>query len=85
MYANKIIPRLEKGETEPVKPGRDVSLKEGREIAEMLYETGPKGLEFARYAVDMHLVRNYHYVKFNYPDLLEVLVPAACQQDSERI
>ena len=31
----------------PVKPGRDLSLKEGREIAEMLYETGPKGLEFA--------------------------------------
>lgn len=75
MYANKIIPRLEKGEIEPVKPGRDVSLKEGREIAEMLYKTGPKGLEFAEYAVDMHLVRNYHYVKFNYPNLLDFLVP----------
>ena len=47
-----------------------LSLKEGREIAEMLYENGPKGLVFAEYAVDMHLVRNYHYVKFNYPDLL---------------
>jgi coenzyme F420 hydrogenase subunit beta len=75
MYAKKIIPRLEKGESRPVKPGRDMSLKEGREIARMLYERGPKGLEFARYAVDMHLVRNYHYVKFNYPEFLGVLVP----------
>jgi len=75
MYANKIIPRLEKRDAAPVKPGRDVSLKKGREIAEMLYETGPKGLQFAEYAVDMHLVRNYHYVKFNFPALLDVLVP----------
>ena len=75
MYANKIIPRLENRDDAPVKPGRDLSLKEGRQIADMLYETGPKGLEFAEYAVDMHLVRNYHYVKFNYPDLLDVLVP----------
>ncbi len=75
MYANKIIPRLANRDAAPVKPGRDVSLKEGREIADMLYETGPKGLEFAGYAVDMHLVRNYHYVKFNYPGLLGTLVP----------
>ena len=75
MYANKIIPRLANRDAAPVKPGRDVSLKEGREIATMLYETGPKGLEFAAYAVDMHLVRNYHYVKFNYPALLDSLVP----------
>lgn len=75
MYANKIIPRLENRKAAPVKPGRDVSLKQGREIAAMLYETGPKGLEFAAYAVDMHLVRNYHYVKFNYPGLLGMLVP----------
>jgi coenzyme F420 hydrogenase subunit beta len=75
MYASKIIPRLANRDAAPVKPGRDVSLKQGREIAEMLYETGPRGLEFASYAVDMHLVRNYHYVKFNYPGLLGTLVP----------
>ncbi len=75
MYANKIIPRLANRDAAPVKPGRDVSLKQGREIATMLYATGPKGLEFAGYAVDMHLVRNYHYVEFNYPALLDSLVP----------
>jgi len=75
MYANKIIPRLAQKDAVAVKPGREVSLKEGREIAKMLFKTGPKGLEFARYAADMHLVRNYHYVKFNYPELLQSLVP----------
>jgi coenzyme F420 hydrogenase subunit beta len=75
MYANKIIPRLAQKDAVPVKPGREMSLKQGREIAQMLVGTGPKGLEFAKYAVDMHLVRNYHYVKFNYPELLTSLVP----------
>ena len=36
---------------------------------------GPRGLEYARYGVDMHMIRDYYYVKFYYPELKETLVP----------
>ena len=52
-----------------------MSLDEGLQLAEHLYSTGPRGLEFARYAVETHLMRNYYYVKSSYPELLATLVP----------
>jgi coenzyme F420 hydrogenase subunit beta len=52
-----------------------VPLEKGFELAEHLYETGPRGLEFVRYAVETHLIRNYYFVKQNYPRLVSTLVP----------
>lgn len=75
MYAQKIIPRLSQKDSQPLKPGREMSLKKGRELAAMLTVSGPRGIEFAKYGVDMHLVRNYYFVKYNYPDALPMLVP----------
>jgi 3,8-divinyl protochlorophyllide a 8-vinyl-reductase (ferredoxin) len=36
---------------------------------------GPKGLEYGRFSIDSHFVRNYLYVKRNYPQKLEAHVP----------
>jgi coenzyme F420 hydrogenase subunit beta len=36
---------------------------------------GPKGLEYARFSIDSHFTRNYLYVKRNYPEKLQMLVP----------
>ncbi|WP_071518358.1 Coenzyme F420 hydrogenase/dehydrogenase, beta subunit C-terminal domain [Geitlerinema sp. PCC 9228] len=37
---------------------------------------GPKGLEYARFSIDSHFVRNYLYVMRNYPEKLSQHVPA---------
>ena len=50
-------------------------LDKGFMLAEHLYNTGPRGLEFVRYAIETHLIRNYYFVKTNYPHLLSTLVP----------
>jgi len=50
-------------------------LEKGFMLAEHLYNTGPRGLEFVRYAIETHLIRNYYFVKTNYPHLLSTLVP----------
>jgi coenzyme F420 hydrogenase subunit beta len=52
-----------------------LSLDEGRELADYIYSVGPKGLEFARYGIETHLIQNYYFVKFYYPELLSRLVP----------
>ncbi len=36
---------------------------------------GPRGIEFARYSVHIHALRNYCFVKHHTPDRLETLVP----------
>jgi len=36
---------------------------------------GPKGLEYGRFSIDSHFVRNYLYTKRNYPKKLEAHVP----------
>jgi len=41
---------------------------------------GPKGLEYARFSIDSHFVRNYLYVKRNYPHRLEAHVPPYAKQ-----
>ncbi len=50
-------------------------LEKGLALAEHLYNTGPRGLEFVRYAIETHLIRNYYFVKAHYPHLLSTLVP----------
>lgn len=55
--------------------GRKISLWFGFVMAWVLSKIGVRGLEFARYSVDFHLIRNYYFVKKNYPDLKETLVP----------
>ncbi|NTW55840.1 MAG: coenzyme F420 hydrogenase [Chlorobiaceae bacterium] len=47
----------------------------GQFMAAMLRLKGPKGIGFAHYSVDYHLIRHYYYVKFRFPELLDTLVP----------
>jgi 3,8-divinyl protochlorophyllide a 8-vinyl-reductase (ferredoxin) len=47
----------------------------GNMLAGVLGMIGPKGIGFAHYSVDFHLIRHYYYVKFRYPEQLEKLVP----------
>lgn len=37
---------------------------------------GPKGIGFAHYSTDYHMIRHYYYVRYRLPDLLDRLVPA---------
>jgi coenzyme F420 hydrogenase subunit beta len=50
-------------------------LEQGFMLAEHMYTTGPRGLEFVRYAIETHVIRNYYFVKQNYPEKLAALVP----------
>ena len=45
------------------------------QFAEYIYSVAPKGLEFARYGIETHLIQSYYFVKFYYPELLSRLVP----------
>ncbi len=47
----------------------------GHMLAGVLGMIGPKGIGFAHYSVDFHLIRHYYFVKYRYPDQLEKLVP----------
>jgi 3,8-divinyl protochlorophyllide a 8-vinyl-reductase (ferredoxin) len=38
-------------------------------------KVGPKGLEYGRFSIDSHFIRNYLYTKRNYPQKLEAHVP----------
>jgi coenzyme F420 hydrogenase subunit beta len=55
--------------------GGPMSIEDGMQMAEYLYVAGPRGLEFVRYAAETHLIRNYYFVRENYPHLLSKLVP----------
>jgi coenzyme F420 hydrogenase subunit beta len=57
------------------KTGRKIPIWAGRILAAMMRHIGPRGLEYAHYGVDMHMIRDYYYVKFYYPQLRETLVP----------
>ncbi len=46
----------------------------------VINQVGPKGLEYARFSIDSHFVRNYLYVKRNYPNKLAAHVPAYAQR-----
>ncbi len=44
-------------------------------ISFVVNKIGPKGLEYGRFSIDSHFVRNYLYVRRNYPKKLEAHVP----------
>jgi len=54
---------------------RKIPLWLGQMLAGLLAMIGPKGIGFAHYSVDFHLIRHYYYVKFRSPEQLDKLVP----------
>ena len=44
-------------------------------IGFVVNKVGPKGLEYGRFSIDSHFVRNFLYVRRNYPQKLEAHVP----------
>jgi coenzyme F420-reducing hydrogenase beta subunit len=72
--ASLMIERM-KHEHLPPKTGRRIPIWLGNIIAKVMSLVGFKGLEFARYSVDFHLIRNYYFVKLCYPEKLKTLVP----------
>jgi coenzyme F420 hydrogenase subunit beta len=73
--ARQIVDQMISGSDAKRKTGRKVPIWAGKIIAAIIKRVGPRGPEFARYAIDMHLIRNYTYVKLNYPQLLSTLIP----------
>jgi len=72
--ASLMVERM-KHEHLPPKTGRRIPIWLGNIIAKVMSLVGFKGLEFARYSVDFHLIRNYYFVKLRYPEKLKKLVP----------
>jgi 3,8-divinyl protochlorophyllide a 8-vinyl-reductase (ferredoxin) len=44
-------------------------------ISFVVNKIGPKGLEYGRFSIDSHFIRNYLYVRRNYPEKLEAHIP----------
>jgi coenzyme F420 hydrogenase subunit beta len=59
----------------PKPTGRRIPIWLGKIMAFLLSKFSFKGLEFARYSIDFHLIRNYYFVKTYYPEKLQTLVP----------
>jgi coenzyme F420-reducing hydrogenase beta subunit len=64
-----------KGRQKPYHPERNIPLWLGHVLAGVFSSVGPKGIGFAHYSTDYHLIRHYYYVKYRRPELLETLVP----------
>jgi 3,8-divinyl protochlorophyllide a 8-vinyl-reductase (ferredoxin) len=63
------------GAAQAIKMSGSMSLEDGFALAEHMYTSGPRGLEFVRYAIETHVIRNYYFVRQNYPEKLPTLVP----------
>ena len=74
-YTQQMLDRLKQDDDAENTSGASMPLEEGMQLAEYLCSVGPRGLEWARYSIETHLIRNYYYVKSNYPELLPTLVP----------
>ena len=74
-YAQKFTGTGGQGRAEQASPAARMSIEDGMDMADYLYAAGPRGLEFVRYAVETHLIRNYYFVKENYQQQLATLVP----------
>ena len=48
----------------------------GNILAAVLLRLGPKGLEFGRYSLDYHTIRNWLYVKRTWGDKVPCRIPA---------
>jgi coenzyme F420-reducing hydrogenase beta subunit len=71
----QMIEKVKPGGAAEVKTGRKIPIWAGKIMAAIMKRIGPRGLEYARYGIDMHLMMNYYYLKYNYPELLTTLVP----------
>jgi len=56
-------------------PPKPAPLFAGNLIATILEKVGPKGLEFARYSLDYHYIRNYLYVQRAFGDRADTHIP----------
>ena len=74
-YAQKFMSIEGQPAQDQMGTGGPMSIEDGMQMAEYLYMAGPRGLEFVRYAAETHLIRNYYFVRENYPHLLSKLVP----------
>ena len=72
--AERIIASM-KDSKDSYSPDRKIPLWLGQVMSWLLNTTGPKGIGFAHYSVDFHLIRHYYYVKYRCPEQLTVLVP----------
>ncbi|MEI6757704.1 MAG: Coenzyme F420 hydrogenase/dehydrogenase, beta subunit C-terminal domain [Chlorobium sp.] len=73
--ASKRIIESMRGEKKEFSAKRRIPFWLGNLMAFLLRMKGPKGIGFAHYSVDFHLIRHYYFVKFRRPELLERLVP----------
>jgi len=60
---------------EPQQSGSRMPMWGGKLLTLMMKFKGPKGLEFARYSIDFHLIRNYYFLKLFYPEKLSIVPP----------
>jgi coenzyme F420 hydrogenase subunit beta len=79
-YAQQLLDKMSQRDSPEVKTGRAMSIEDGLAFAEYLHSIGPKCLEAARYGIEIHLIRNYYFVKQHYPQLLPTLVPRHAYQ-----
>ncbi len=54
---------------------RSMPLFFGKLLSALKAKKGPRGIEFARYSIDIHALRNYFFVRHYTPERLDVLVP----------
>lgn len=73
--AIRIVEQMRPENRQLIKTGRKVPIWAGKILAAVLTRIGPSGLSYAHYGVDMHVIRDYYYVKFYQPDLIDTLVP----------
>jgi len=72
--AERIIDSMKERKT-AYSPDRRIPLWLGKAMSALLNVIGPKGIGFAHYSVDFHLIRHYYYVKYRHPEKLDILVP----------
>lgn len=54
---------------------RSMPLLFGKLLSALKARKGPRGIEFARYSIDIHALRNYFFVRHYTPERLDILVP----------
>jgi len=54
---------------------RSMPLFFGKLLSAIKAKKGARGIEFARYSIDIHALRNYYFVRHYTPERLDVLVP----------
>jgi coenzyme F420-reducing hydrogenase beta subunit len=63
----------------PPPPNNGMPVWIGEILATILTQTGPKGLNFAKYSIDYHILRNYFYILHQSTSKQDVTVPSFSQ------